>query len=206
MNESEGQANDDLEKATKDLEEATKDLEEATKKRDEKLWKSCLRQLNERSYLIPRGTIEQGKPPRKQPTSLVDRMICDTGVPHMEWRDSPSLGNDHFLPSEIRDTSAPAYNTRGRVCICPQVRTDCDDIIQEIQQITDEILDDDILCSGGIRQNLVDFHDNLRIVRYFQKGRFDELPDPQLRFQWSLAFNKVCKAFKHKKRNIKKKK
>ena len=165
--------------------------------RESKLWKACLRQLNERPHLIPAGTTEQGKLPRKQPTSLVDRMICDTGVPNTEWRDSPSYGNDHFLPSEIRDSSAPAFNTRGRSCICPQVQTDCNNIIKDIQQLTDEILKDDILCSGGIRQNLRDFKDNLRIIRYFQKGRFEELPNPQLRFQWSLAFNKSCKALKH---------
>jgi len=184
-----GQANDDL---------------EATKKREEKLWRATLRALNARPYLIPTGTIEPGKPPRRQPNGLVERMICYTGVPNMEWRDSPNLGNDHFLPSEIRDTSAPAYNTRGRVCICPQVRTDCDEIIKDIKRLTDEILDDEILCSGGIRQNLEDFHDNLRIIRMIQKGQPGELPDPQLRFQWSLAFNKACKALEHKK-NVKKK-
>ena len=184
--------------------EADNDLK-ATIEREQRLWKATLRQLNERPYLLPTGTIEQGKPARRQPIGLTERMICWTGVPNMEWRDSPSLGNDHFLPTEIRDTSAPAYNTRGRVCICPQVRTDCDKLIKDIQQLTNDICDDEMVCSGGLRQNLEDFKTNLRIIRMYQtKEAAEDLPDPQLRFQWSLAFNKSCKALKHK-RNVKKK-
>ena len=185
-------------------EEARKQKEDA-KREYEKMIRRFYRQQREPSYFIRAGTVEKGKPARKIPQSYVDRMICETGTPGMEWRNSPSIGNDHLLPSEQRDVTAVAYNTRGRQCICDTVRTDCNDIIEQLQGLTDAVLDRDILCGGGIREKLRETRIFLRTAEYYVKHNegnpkvvlpnFHEY-DPQ----WALAKHKACKALKHRKK------
>ena len=184
-------------------EEARKQKEEARLEK-EKMMKRFWREARQNSYLIRAGCIEEGKPPRKKPKSLVDRMICDTGCPGYEWRDGPGLkGNDPLLPSEQRDATITAYNTRARQCVCDVVRTDCDDIIKDLKRLTDRILDKDLLCGGGIRKKLQDTQIFLQSIEDYVTQSVadpDYLPDREATAEWSIATNKACKALAHSKK------
>ena len=191
-------------RGAKYAEEARQQKEDA-KKEYEKMIKRFYREASARPYLIPSGTVEKGKPTRKIPKSYVDRMICETGSPGLEWRDSPSIGNDHLLPSEQRDVTAVAYNTRSRQCVCDTVRTECNDIIQQIQRLTDTVLDRDMLCGGGIREKLRETKIFLRTAEYYVKHNSGNhrvvLPDfYKGDQQWLMAYHKACKALKHRKK------
>ena len=151
-------------------------------------------------FLIRAGCIEKRKPPRKTPISMVHKMIEYCGTPGFEWRHTPSLGNDPILPSEQRDVAAPAYNTRSRQCCCEVVRNDCNYTIKELRRLTDEILDHDILCGGGIRKILQDAHLFLQSIQDHIHQNLkspDFLPDQDAHAEWSLATNKACKALVH---------
>ena len=179
---------------------------EEIKKEKERMYRKFWREARERPYLIPTGYIEEGKPPRKQPKSYVDRMICSTGNAAYEWREGPGMGNDPLLPSEQRDVTAIAYNTRARQCVCYRVQTDCHNIIKQIRQTTDNILDKDILCGGGIRERLQDIRIFLSdLENYVKKNIADShvLPDGGEHTQWAIAANKACKALEHQKKPAK---
>ena len=184
-------------------EEARRQKEEARLEK-ERMIKRWWRLAREKPYLIRTGTIEKGKPKRKRPSSLVDRMICDTGCPGMEWRDGPGLdGNDPILPSEQRDVTIVAYNTRARQCVCNLVRTECNVIIKDLRKISDRILDRDILCGGGIREKLRDARTFLRSIEGHVKRSLANphyLPNRERHTDWSLASNKACKALVHSKK------
>ena len=193
-------------RGAKYAEEARKQKEDA-KKEYEKMIRRIYREGRERPYLVRTGYIENGKPARKICESFVDRMICDTGTPGIEWRNVPARGNDHLLPSEKRDVKAVAYNTRARQCVCNTVRTDCDDIIKQIQTLTDYVLNRDILCGGGIREKLFDVQIFLQTTEKYVKQNTGNprvaLPDVSGKHeieQWSLATHKACKALVHRKK------
>lgn len=188
-------------------EEARKQKEDAKKEYEKMIRRMFRERKGERAYLVRTGYIENGKPARKICESFVDRMICDTGTPGIEWRNVPRRGNDHLLPSEKRDVKAIAYNTRARKCVCSTVRTDCDDIIKQIQTLTDSVLDRDILCGGGIREKLLDVQIFLQTTeKYVNQNTGNPrvvLPDVMGKYeieQWSLATHKACKALAHRKR------